>query len=48
MLVNGLISLENHEKNYFFNCWKTCRFGGFKNPSRKIERVFLTEDVKKT
>ena len=47
MLINGLISLKNHEKNYFLNCRETRCFGGFKKSFRKIDRVFLTEDAQR-
>ena len=47
MLINRLNSPEKHEKNNLFNCWKTRSIGSTKNPSRKIERIFLTEDAQR-
>ena len=38
---------KKYEKNHLFNSWKTCCLEALKNPSRKIERVFVTEDAQK-
>ena len=40
MLINGLISPENHEKTTFLIVGKHAVLEALKNPSRKIERVF--------
>ena len=47
MLINRVISLINMKKTTFFIVGKHAVLEALKNPSRKIERVFLTEDAKK-
>ena len=39
--------MKYHEKISFFNRWKACCNRSFKNPRRKVLRIFLTEESKK-
>ena len=47
MLLNHLNSLKNHEKTTFLIVGKHAVLEALKNPNRKIERVFVTEDAQK-
>ena len=46
MLINWVNSLKKHEKTTFLIV-EHAVLEALKNPSRKIERVFLTEDAQK-
>ena len=47
MLINRVISLKIMKKTTFLIIGKHAVLEALKNPSRKIERVFLTEDAQK-
>lgn len=47
MLINWVITLKTMKKTTFLIVGKHAVLEALKNPSRKIERVFLTEDAQK-